>query len=104
MTQAIYLVTAISTEKIITLKLKIQKDKVILSVNDKINSSGMIEVPAIYNDEEITIAFNARYVIDILNNLKGETAYFKLNLDNTAMLVEDSSDTNCRFILMPMQV
>ena len=102
--KAIDLVTAISTERVVAVKLKIQKNKVTLSVSDKINSSGTIEVPAIYNNDEISIAFNSKYIIDILSNIKGEKAYFKLNSSNAAVLVEDSGNTNCRFVIMPMQV
>ena len=104
LSKAIHLVTAISTERVVAVKLKIQKNKVILSVSDKINSSGTIEVPAVYNNDEISIAFNSRYIIDILNNISGDKAYFKLNSGNEAVLVEDSGNTNCRFVIMPMQV
>ena len=104
LSKAIDLVTAISTERVVAVKLKIQKNKVILSVSDKINSSGTIEVPAVYNNDEISIAFNSRYIIDILNNINGDKAYFKLNSGNEAVLVEDSGNTNCRFVIMPMQV
>jgi DNA polymerase III subunit beta len=102
--KAIDLVTAISTEKTVAVKLRIEKNKVTLSVSDKINSSGTIEIPAIYSSDEISIAFNAKYIIDILNNLTGKKAYFKLNSGNAAVLVEDSDNTNCRFVLMPMQI
>lgn len=104
LSKAIDLVTAISTERVVAVKLKIQKNKVTLSVSDKINSSGTIEVPAIYNNDEISIAFNSRYIIDILNNINGDKAYFKLNSGSEAVLVEDSGNTNCRFVIMPMQV
>ena len=102
--KAIDLVTAISTERTVAVKLKVEKNKITLSVNDKINSSGIIEIPAIYNSDEVSIAFNAKYIIDILNNLTGKKVYFKLNSGNAAVLVEDSDNTNCRFVLMPMQI
>ena len=102
--KAIDLVTAISTERVVAVKLKMQKNKVTLSVSDKINSSGIIEVPAIYNNDEVSIAFNSKYIIDILSNIKGEKAYFKLNSSSAAVLVEDSGNSNCRFVIMPMQV
>ena len=102
--QAIDLVTTISTEKIVTVKLHLQKNKVVLSVSSKVNSFGRIEVPSIYDGNDMIIAFNPKYVIDILNNLKGDVASFRLNSSNTAVLVEDSANTNCRFVLMPMQV
>ena len=101
--KAIGLVTAISTEKTVVVKLKVEKEKIILSVSDKINSSGTIEVPALYTSDRVVISFNAKYIIDILNNLKGKNAHLKLNSSNTAVLIEDSINTNCRFVLMPMQ-
>lgn len=102
--KSIDLVTAISTEKTVAVKLKLEKNTITLSVSDKINSSGIIKIPAIYNSNEISIAFNAKYIIDILNNLTGTKVYFKLNSSSTALLVEDSDNTNSRFVLMPMQI
>jgi DNA polymerase-3 subunit beta len=102
--KAIDLVTAISTEKVKVAKLNMKKDKLILSVSDKINSSGIIDIPANYNDEEISVAFNSRYMLDILNNLTGDTACFKINSMDTAVLVEDNANSNCRFVLMPIQM
>ena len=102
--KAIDLVTTVSTEKIRAVKLKIQKNKVTLSVSDKMNSSSTSEIPAIYDNDEISIAFNAIYVLEVLKEIKGEKACFKVNSNNTAVLIEDSGNSNCKFVLMPLQV
>ena len=104
LSKAIDLVTAISTEKVKTVKLHIQSNKITLFVTDKINSSGVIEIPAVYNDDEVSIAFNSKYILDILGNLAGKAVCFKLNSSSSAVLVEDSGNSNCKFVLMPMQV
>lgn len=104
LSKAIDLITSISTEKIVAVNFKIKANKIILSVNDKINSSGVIEIPAIYDNDEVSISFNAKYIVDILNNLSGNKVYIKLNSSSAAVLLEDSDNMNCRFVLMPMQV
>jgi len=104
LSRGINLVTAISTEKIKAVKLKMQKNKVTLFVTDKINSSGIIEIPAVYDDEEISISFNSRYILDILEVLAGKKIHLKLDSGTTAVYIEDSGNSNCRFVLMPMQV
>ena len=104
LTKAVDLVTTVSTEEIRAVKLRIQKSKVTLSVHDKMNSSSIMEIPANYEDEEVQIAFNAKYILDILSNIAGEEVCFKINSNNTAILVEDSANSNCKFVLMPMQV
>lgn len=102
--KAVDLVTTVSTEEIRTVKLKVQKNKVTLSVHDKMNSSGTVEIPANYDNEEVSVAFNAKYILDILNNITGDKVHFKLNAHNTAVLVEDSGNSNSKFVLMPVQV
>ena len=101
--KAVNLVTTVSTEEIRTVKLKIQKNKVTLSVHDKMNSSGIVEISADYDNEETSVAFNAKYILDILSNITGDKVHFKINLSNTAVLVEDSGNSNCKFVLMPVQ-
>ena len=101
--KAVDLVITISTGEIRTVKLKVQKDKITLSSHDKMNSSGTVEIPANYDNETMSIVFNAQYILDILNNIAGDKVHFKINLSNTAVLVEDSGNSNCKFALMPVQ-
>ncbi|WPX97035.1 DNA polymerase III subunit beta [Candidatus Bandiella euplotis] len=104
LSNAIDLVTAISSEKVKAIKLKIHQSRITLHANDKISASGTIDIPASYENEEITTAFNSRYILDILDNLTGEKVVFKLNSSDRAVLVESGSDSNCKFVLMPLKI
>jgi len=103
LSKAINLVTAISTERIVAIKLVAYQNKILLTVNDKINSGGAIELSAKYNQEKISVTFNAKYITDILSNIFSGKVRFKFGSDSSAVLVEDIIDTRCRFVLMPMQ-
>ena len=101
--KAIDLVTAISNKKTMNLTFNIKKNKLILSTIDKINSSAKVEIPIVYSKNEITITFNSKYVIDIFKDMKSKKVTFKLHSNNTPILIEDISNFNCRFVIMPIQ-
>ena len=102
--RAINLVTAISSEKLRIVKLLIKKGMLLLSVNDKRNSTGVMEIPINYDKEELSIAFNSKYLLDVLANIIGENAVIKVESGSHAIMIEDSGNANSCFVLMPVQL
>ena len=102
--KAIDLVTTVSSAKPKSVKLKLQQNKLILSVNDKNNSSAVMEVPAIYNGSEVEISFNSRYLLDVLSIIEGTNAKIHFESGSSSVLLEDCKNNNCKFVLMPLRV
>ncbi len=54
--------------------------------------------------ESIEIAFNARFVLDVLNVLSGQDIVFRLNGKTTPALVTTPDDPNYRYVMTPLRI
>ncbi|WHQ47069.1 MAG: DNA polymerase III subunit beta [Candidatus Midichloria sp.] len=104
--EAIDLVTTISFDKTKAVKFSISATKIVLSVHNSVNgaSRALQEVEASYNSEPIEIAFNGKYVLDVLSVISGAVVSFSVSSSNAAVLIRGSSDASSIHIIMPMQV
>ncbi|MBN06335.1 MAG: DNA polymerase III subunit beta [Rhodospirillaceae bacterium] len=97
-------VSAISTEKSRAIKLVLSSGNLTLSANSAENDSAVEELPVDYTSEEMEIGFNSRYLLDIAQQIDGDTAKFTLADSASPTLVQDSSDRSALYVLMPMRV
>ena len=97
-------VSAISTEKSRAIKLTITKGNLTLSANNQDNDTATEEVPADYDESEIEIGFNSRYLLDIAHQIEGSTVRFTLADAASPTLVQDLEDSSALYVLMPMRV
>ncbi len=62
------------------------------------------EVSASYSGDAMTMAFNARYVLDALNVMSSEKVILKLNEPlSPAMITEDGGE-DYKCVVMPMRL
>lgn len=89
-------------------RFNIQNTEVLLSSQDiDYSTSAEERVPCNYTGSPMTIGFQAGYMIELLNNLKGDTVICKLADPAHAGLFmpsEQSEGENIVMLLMPMQV
>ncbi|MHC0449408.1 MAG: DNA polymerase III subunit beta [Candidatus Lariskella arthropodorum] len=106
LSRAIDLVTTITIDKKKSVKLLFDKQKLQVTVNTQNNSHALQNISGItYNgDSMLEIAFNSRYIMDILSLLNGFDIEFSLSSSNPAVSIRCSNYTNVFFILMPMEV
>jgi DNA polymerase III subunit beta len=97
-------VSTIASERGRAVKLSIGSDKLTLSVNNPEGGSASEEIGVGYGATPLEIGFNARYLLDIANQLEGEEARFMLADPGSPTLVRDSSDDSALYVLMPMRV
>ena len=97
-------VSAISTEKSRAIKLVMSSGNLTLSANSAENDSAVEELPVEYTSDEMEIGFNSRYLLDIAQQIDGESAKFTLADSASPTLVQDSSDGSALYVLMPMRV
>jgi len=102
--QAVDRVSTISSERGRAVKLLIEKDKVVLSVNNPDSGSATEEVAASFDGEDLEIGFNARYLLDITSQLESNTARFLLADSGAPAIVRDNNDSSALYVLMPMRV
>ncbi len=97
-------VASVSLDRKEGVKLTINKDNVQLSVNSANSGDGNEKIKAQFNSENLNISFNSKYLIDIASEI--ENSNLKMNLKDAVspVLIEDVSDKNSFFVIMPMKI
>lgn len=85
-------------------KLAVSEGQVELSVTNPDHGTAREELPADYSGEEIEIGFNARYLLDIADQVRAETAIFMLNDSGSPTLIRSDDEPGALYVLMPMRV
>ncbi|MCM8558147.1 DNA polymerase III subunit beta [Sphingomicrobium sediminis] len=97
-------VATIASEKTRAVKMAVENDKVTLSVTSPENGVAVEEVPADYRNDSLEIGFNARYLMDILHEIEGDTVEVHLADDAAPTLLRENDDSPSLYVLMPMRV
>ncbi len=97
-------VSTIANEKSPSIKFKLFNDLINLSTINNENSTATEDIKAKYIGNEIEIGFNARYIMDILDNLDGKEIKLFFNDNSTPIIAKEQSDSNLLYVLMPMRV
>jgi DNA polymerase-3 subunit beta len=97
-------VSTIASEKTRAVKISVDRDKVTLSVTSPENGVATEELAADYGNDGIEIGFNARYLLDILGEIDGDTVEVHLADAAAPTLLRESDKSNALYVLMPMRV
>ena len=62
------------------------------------------EIEVEYQQDAIEIGFNARYLLDITQQIEGETAQFSMADAASPTVIRDGDDKSALYVLMPMRV
>ncbi|MGI9373800.1 MAG: DNA polymerase III subunit beta [Hyphomicrobiales bacterium] len=102
--QAVDRVSTISSDKGRAVKLNLETDRIILTVNNPDSGSAEEELAATYASDPIEVGFNSRYLLDIASQFNGDSAHFELADAGSPTVVRDAGDETALFVLMPMRV
>jgi len=102
--QGVDRVSTISTERTRSVKLSLEEDKLTLSVTSPEAGSANEELGANYSGEPMEIGFNARYLLDILDQVGGEEVELRLADPASPTVLADPEDGTALYVLMPMRV
>jgi DNA polymerase-3 subunit beta len=97
-------VATISTEKSRAVKLAATKGLLSLTANSPDAGTASEEIEVSYQGPAIEIGFNARYLLDIAEQIEGENATFKMADAASPTVVADAADPSALYVLMPMRV
>ena len=97
-------VASVSLDRKEGVKLFLSKDNLQLSVNSANSGEGNEKIKAEFSSENLNISFNSKYLIDIASEI--EDVNLKMNLKDSVspVLVEDKSDKNSYYVIMPMKI
>jgi DNA polymerase-3 subunit beta len=102
--RAVDLVSTISTEKSRAIKLSLGANSLVLSATSPDAGSATEELEVEYDDGDLEIGFNSRYLLDITQQIQGDKARFALSDAASPTLVKDLEDEKALYVLMPMRV
>ena len=97
-------VASVSLDRKEGVKLVINKENIQLSVNSASSGEGNEVIKANFNSDNLTISFNSKYLIDIASEIEDKNLKMNLKDSVSPVLIEDSSDKNSYYVIMPMKI
>lgn len=86
------------------IRLSFQKEKIVVSANAPSVGENSVEVEAKLEGEENEIAFNARYLLDLLGNLEEESLVFEMSGPLSPGVFKIENDDSFLHLIMPIRV
>lgn len=102
--EAVDRVATISTEKSRAVKISLTLGHMVLTANSPESGSASEELEVSYDGAPMEIGFNARYLLDILQQVEGEGVRFALADSTAPAVVQDTAEESALYVLMPMRV
>ena len=97
-------VATVSLDRKEGVKLVINKDHVQLSVNSANSGEGNEKINAEFSSESLNISFNSKYLTDIASEIEHKSLKMSLKDSVSPVLIEDISDKNSYYVIMPMKI
>jgi len=85
-------------------KLAMHDGTLELSVTNPDHGTATEELAVTFEPETFEIGFNARYLLDIISQIKTDNAVFLFNDAGSPTLVREDGDSRALYVLMPMRV
>jgi DNA polymerase-3 subunit beta len=102
--QAVDRVATVSSERSRAVKMALEDDRLILSVNAPDSGAADEELAVAYADERLEIGFNAKYLLEIAGQVDRENAVFLFNSAGDPTLMREGDDDSAVYVVMPMRV
>jgi DNA polymerase-3 subunit beta len=102
--RAVDRVATVSSERSRAVKLSLDEDRLILSVNAPDSGAAEEELAVAYGDEHLEIGFNAKYLLEIASQVDRENAVFMFNSSGDPTLMREGNDMSAVYVVMPMRV
>jgi DNA polymerase-3 subunit beta len=97
-------ISVLSSEKSKGVKVNVTKDLMILSSSNPDLGDAKEEIDIIYDGNDITIGFNPRYIIDILQVIKSDSINLFLKDNISPGRISPIDDENYLTVIMPMRI
>jgi DNA polymerase III subunit beta len=102
--EAVDRVATVSSERSRAVKLALEDDRLVLSVNAPDSGAAEEELSVAYGDERLEIGFNAKYLLEIASQVDRENAVFMFNASGDPTLMREGNDPSAIYVAMPMRV
>jgi DNA polymerase-3 subunit beta len=102
--EAVDRISTISLDKTRSVKMNVEHKHITISASTNNQGSGTEELEATYDGQRFSAGFNARYFLDIAQQIKSETIAFKISDENAPAIMKGVGEDDVLYILMPMRV
>src|SRR5690606_20288120 len=85
-------------------KLAVTDGNLELSVTNPDHGTASEEIAVAFEPESFEIGFNARYLLDIIAQIRTDNAVFLFNDSGSPTLVREEGESRALYVLMPMRV
>ncbi len=97
-------ISIMSTDKLRPVKLRVEGSTMVISAHSSETGSAVEELEVNYTGEPLDFGFNARYILDVTQQISNETLQFLIGDETQAIIAKDGSDSSVLYVLMPMRV
>jgi len=97
-------VATISSEKSRAVKLSVTPGHLLVSASSPEAGSATEEIEVKYDGALLDVGFNARYLLDIIQQIEGSGVRFYLADGTAPAIIQDVADASALYVLMPMRV
>lgn len=102
--QAVDRVSTVASDKGRAVKMAIDNERLVLSVDSPDAGSAEEEMAVSFGEGTLEIGFNARYLLDVIAQIESDKAQFLFSDAVAPTLVRDPADGAALYVLMPMRV
>jgi len=102
--EAVDRVSMLSPDKTHAIRLCFQEGSLTFSAQSAENGSASEEVPVTYSGEPMELGFNARYVLDVMQQIRGDSFHMHVSDPAIPAIITDTKDENSLYVLMPMRI
>lgn len=102
--KAVDRVATLSNEKSRAVKMRLNGKQLVLSANSVDAGSAVEELELPESIKSIEIGFNAKYVLDIIQQVKGTGLVLEMSDAGSPIIMREENDNRPLYVLMPMRV
>ena len=85
------------------IKLDIQQDNLIITSNSQLGKVRE-EMSIKLQGDEVQIAFNSRYLLDVLKNVEDDEVVMKMTSGISPCVIEEKNSENAKYLVLPVRV
>jgi DNA polymerase-3 subunit beta len=97
-------IAIMSTDKLRPVKINVEGTTMTLSAHSADTGSAIEELEVGYAGDPVDFGFNARYILDVTQQISSQNLHFLIGDETEAIIAKDASDDSALYVLMPMRV
>lgn len=102
--QALQRAAILTNEKYKGVRFLLKNNELCIQANNPEQEEAREELAIEYQGEELEIAFNVQYLLDVLNVLEGVNTKLVLSDANASILVQETDSQDALYVVMPMRL